>query len=84
MLKRRRRQLNCPTSRQVELELEKYQATANRLLEVKDCLVHPKCPIQIFVMLQNQMDDHKTDILCEAIRKNCSLTAVHLIKCMLR
>ena len=30
------------------------------------------------------MDDHKTDILCEAIRKNCSLKAVHMIKCTLR
>ena len=60
MLKRRRDQLKCPTSREIELVLEKYQATEKRLTEVKDYLVNPKCPIQTFYMYQNQMDDHKT------------------------
>ena len=82
--KRRREQVSCPTTKRTDLELEKYQATEKKLEEVKNMLIGSKCSIESFYIYQNQMDDHKTDILCESIRKNCSLRTFHLVKCTLR
>ena len=57
-----------PNHTEVELVLEKYQATEKKLAEVKDFMISDSCPIQTLYIYQNQMDEHKTDVLCEAIQ----------------
>lgn len=84
MLERRRLNASVPTAKQTAVILEKYQATEGRLLELKAALAKDHCPVQTLEIRQNQMNDQKTKMLCDALRLNSSLTKIVIVRCRLR
>lgn len=57
MLERRNERLRLPKTPQTVIELLKYQATENRLKEVRQEMLEPKNNIQKLIIQQNQFND---------------------------
>ena len=76
-----------PTTVKREIVIGKYEATEKRLEElVVELSSHSskKCAVDRLELTENQMNEAKTQLLCQAITGNRSLQAIWITKCRLR
>lgn len=84
MFEFRSKQLKLPTQKDQAIILGKYEATEKRLEQLVEEVSVADCAIKRIELFQNQMNDPKIRLLCDAIKSNSSVTTVKMVKCRLR